>query len=112
MVVYRRFPDKAVKDSYTPQSLKLQIVLAYLALLLLGLGATGLVPFTLFWLCLAAFGLTTLPFALATLRSDPLVGILAPGLLFGRALAIGAGILKSIPRILRPDPLAASEKRA
>lgn len=105
MIVYRRFPDKAVKDSYTPQSLKLQILLAYLALPLglLSLFSGVFTPF--FWLILAAFLVTTIPFALQTLRRDPLVGLLSPFLLFGRALAIGAGIIKSLPRLIGPDML-------
>lgn len=37
MAVYRRHPEKSLKDSYTPQLLKLQIPLALLA----GLGALG-----------------------------------------------------------------------
>lgn len=112
MVVYRRFPGKAVKDSYTPQSLKAQIVLAYLMPILLAAAVLGLMPLAAFWLCLGVFVLTTLPFALRTLRKDPLIGLLAPALLLGRALAIGGGILKSLPRILSPTPLPDPEASA
>lgn len=39
MLVYRSFPGKAVRDSYTPQLLKLQIMLMYL-----GLGCLAIAP--------------------------------------------------------------------
>ena len=35
MVVYRRYPDKAMKDSYTPGVLKIQVILIPLSILLL-----------------------------------------------------------------------------
>lgn len=105
MIVYRRFPEKAVKDSYTPQSLKIQILLVYLILgaLLAGVLVPGL------WAVAAVlavvFVATTLPFAFGTFRSDPLIAVLSPILLFGRALALGFGVLKSIPRAVERDPL-------
>lgn len=104
MVVYRRFPDKAVKDSYTPQSLKLQILLAYLSVLLLllspfiGLGLLGL--------CLLVFVLTSVPFMRLTWKNDPLIAVLSPVLLFGRALSLGAGVIKWLPDAFKPNPLA------
>jgi len=106
MVVYRRFPGKAVKDSYTPQSLKLQILLAYLSLPALLLSPLNSGFLMLFWACIGIFFLTTLPFAAHTLRKDPLIGLLSPILLFGRAIAIGAGVLMALPRIFRADALA------
>lgn len=105
VVVYRRFPEKAVKDSYTPQSLKLQIALAFLAVLLLVLSPA--IGMTLFWISILAFLLTTVSFIRLTLPSDPLIAVLSPVLLFGRALALGTGILMAIPRAARADPLAA-----
>ncbi len=105
VIVYRRFPEKAVKDSYTPQSLKLQIALAFLAVLMLVL--SPLIGTTLFWLCILAFAITTVSFVRLTLKTDPLIAVLSPVLLFGRALALGTGILMAIPRAARADPLAA-----
>lgn len=93
MVVYRRFPGKMVKDTYTPQTLKLQV-------LLLG-GAAATLPAALFWspaLVLPAFcGLlflaSTAPFALQTARRDATVALLSPLFLAMRAAAIGSGVL-------------------
>ncbi|MDI6780936.1 MAG: hypothetical protein QME49_02325 [bacterium] len=29
MVIYRRFPDKMIKDTYAPQSLKIQVLIVF-----------------------------------------------------------------------------------
>lgn len=106
VVVYRRYPGKAIKDSYTPQSLKLQIALS--------LGALGLTPLAvvvpgLGWgaglLWLAALG-TTLPFALPLAGRDPGLAAAAPVLLIARSLALGFGLLAAIPAVTFGDPLA------
>jgi len=110
LVVYRKFPEKAVKDSYTPQGLKLQILLAGLmwASVVVGLFAPAL------WVLGAGlaivFLLTTLPFVRALLGRDPALALLAPLLLFGRATAIGFGVLKAVPRVVSRDPLSDSAK--
>ncbi len=112
MIVYRRFPEKAVKDSYTPQGLKIQILLTFLFLssAVLSLVFPGLWPVT--GALLVIFLLTTLPFASAVFSRDPMLAILSPALLFGRAFALGYGILKSIPSALFKDPLKEAEKAA
>lgn len=111
MVVYRRYPSKALKDSYTPQVLKLQILLAPLALLGL-LGA--LVSRRRSPLALAApFLLTTLPFTRFAAQRDPWVAAVAPWGLWLRSLAFAAGVVRGLlagarqnhgpARRLRPD---------
>ncbi len=94
MVVYRRYPSKALKDSYTPQVLKLQIVLAPLALLgLLG----SLLSRRPSPLALAApFLLTTLPFTRFAAQHDPLVAAASPWGLWLRSLAFAAGVLRGL----------------
>ena len=92
MVVYRKFPGKAVSDSYTPQTLKLQILLAPLALLL---SAVAPLWQPAAWAGAAAwtvFVLSCLPLALTNLRRDPLVALLSPALCLLRALAFVCGI--------------------
>lgn len=104
--VYRRFPGKAVKDSYTPQSLKLQIMLA-------GLAGVGLVcaPFfgwgaALLTASLLAFFLTTVPFVLGMQNHRLDVRLAAPLLILARAVVMSAGLVSVVPRLLRRDPLA------
>ena len=88
MRVYKMYPHKAVKDSYTPQSLKLQVLTLFLAMAALPLG--GLVPAAVF---LALFLLCCLPFIRFAFQRDPLVGVMAFSLLGWRALVIGLGVI-------------------
>lgn len=93
MVVYRRFPGKMVKDTYTPQALKLQVLTLA--------GAAAALPAGLLWppapvlsaASLLVFLASTVPFALQTARRDPAVALLSPPFLAVRAAAIGAGVL-------------------
>jgi glycosyltransferase involved in cell wall biosynthesis len=100
MHVYKRFPEKAMQDSYTPQSLKLQILLAYLLLMTLFLW-----PFieNLSYVVLvlsATFFISTLPFLKLIGLKNPDMLIAAPPFIFLRAVVIGAGIIGAIPRLV------------
>jgi len=89
--VHLRHPKKMLRDSHTPQSLKLQILLAFG--LVFSLLASPLWP-GLLWValaCAAAFFLSTLPFLWKALPKDPLVAFLSPLFLFLRALSLGVG---------------------
>ena len=94
--VMRDFPSKLIRDSHTPQVLKVQMGLAALgALMIVGglwsiwLAAVGLVA----WAGLMATGL---PFLLKLWRRDPSVTLIAPLLLFVRAWALGLGFLAGL----------------
>jgi len=93
MVVYRRYPGKMLRDSYTPQSLKIQILLLFMLLptsllpLVWSQSAAGLPSVFL----LLGYGVSVAPFTRMALRRDLLVGICAPLLLALRAAALGAG---------------------
>lgn len=96
MLVYRRYPEKIVSDSYTPQSLKIQIILTGLMLLFLLFGIvsttaamTGLVFFALFLLA-------TIPFVLRTARYDPPLVLFSPVGIFLRSVAFGLGIVSGV----------------
>jgi lipopolysaccharide/colanic/teichoic acid biosynthesis glycosyltransferase/glycosyltransferase involved in cell wall biosynthesis len=97
--IIRRFPNRAVKDSHTPQVLKLQMLLMALLLgsLTLPLLAGWLWPAAALWAAivpLAVAGtylLTTLPFCRKAWGKDRAVALAAPGLLALRALALGFG---------------------
>lgn len=106
VIVYRRFPGKAVKDSYTPQSLKLQILLTWGGVFLAVLGLIWPGAWTLALLCWAGVLLSAVPFAATIWPRDKALALVAPALVLGRAAALGAGILMAIPRALRADPLA------
>lgn len=87
----RRYPGRALKDSHTPQILKVQMGLA--GLMLLTAVAVWLFPFS-GWLFTAAallFLLSTFPFCRKAWPKDHAVALAAPFLLLVRALALGFG---------------------
>ncbi|MDY6836846.1 MAG: glycosyltransferase [Thermodesulfobacteriota bacterium] len=92
-LVLKKHPQKVFRDSHTPQSLKLEMVLAMLLLLSLSLlpvmGAS--LSFALF--PLAAFLITTSPFVLKLLGKDLPVALFSPFLLFARALSLSSGLI-------------------
>jgi glycosyltransferase involved in cell wall biosynthesis len=99
MLAVRKNPGKGVKDSHTPQIMKLQLLLAPVLMLavIFDLAARPMVPVS--GLVLAGFLLTTLPFTLRAIRKDPMVGILSPILLAARAcaqvLGVAAGLMNA-----------------
>ena len=90
-VVYKKYPGKAVSDSYTPPSLKFQVLSVYLVSLC---GLAGLViPRGLLAAGLVA-GVSTATmarFTLRALRRDFAVALLSVPLLWVRATALMAG---------------------
>jgi len=92
--VLRRHPGKAMQDSHTPQTLKIQMVLAMVLVPLLALVLLRSFFCSLVLLILVLFFISAIPFAIRALRKDPTVGLLSPFLLFVRALALGLGMAK------------------
>lgn len=99
MAVYKKFPDKMLKDTYTPQTLKFQILAAMMIGACLPVGmifpSYGLI---LFILAAVFFLALSTPFLLTALRKDPVVAIVSPALLFLRAVSIGLGALWGVAR--------------
>ena len=93
MVVYKRFPGKMVKDTYTPQALKFQILFLYLSLITLLMLAIWQKLTFLFLFSIIAFVLSTLPFTRFAFKKDTMVGILSPFFLLIRAGSLGAGVM-------------------
>ena len=89
----RRNPQKALKDSHTPQLMKLQLLFVP-ALLLTGI--TEIVerwPLRLSAIVVAAFVLSTLPFAARVWKRDPRLALVSPLLLAARSFAQLVGIV-------------------
>jgi cellulose synthase/poly-beta-1,6-N-acetylglucosamine synthase-like glycosyltransferase len=97
-------PKRMLSDSHTPQSMKLEMLLA----------GAGLVAFAVSPLmghtsmkaarklgpaCALGFFLTTLPFVARVALKDPAVAAIAPGMLLLRALALGCGVAAGTLRI-------------
>ena len=91
-------PGRATGDSHTPQTLKMQILLAAAfppGCLAVALGAPGLlVPAGI----ALVFAVTTLPLTLRCAVRDPVVGLLAPGFIACRAAGLTAGLLAGLLR--------------
>jgi GT2 family glycosyltransferase len=94
-------PGKTLKDSHTPQLMKLQLL--FIPVLLVGFVVDQIVrpalPLSL--LVLAAFLGSTIPFALRAARKDPVVGLASPVLLAARSVAQMLGISAGLVNILR-----------
>ncbi len=92
MVVYARYPGKAVKDTYTPLVIKIQTLLL--------LGTMGMVPLVLVFRSLPIYWIGVLPalamlsslaFSVKVFRTDRLVGLLSPVFCLLRAGVFAAG---------------------
>ena len=103
-LLLRQHPERALYDSHTPQTLKLQLGLVSLLCLLVPIA-----PWLSFarWSMLAlsmVFTLTALPLLVHVARRDLPVLLIAPGMLIVRALALAAGLVLGTFRFLRGTP--------
>ena len=96
-LLIRWHPERMVQDSHTPQTLKVQIVLCALLLALgvASLAAALYAPLRWAWAAAAlvaiVFMATALPFLAKLAQRSIALALVAPALLFVRALALGAG---------------------
>jgi glycosyltransferase involved in cell wall biosynthesis len=100
MFVYRKHKTKAVRDSYTPQSLKIQIALVYALLVSITsafFSSFGAV-FSVVVFLLAV--ITMLPFTINALKKDFAVGITSPIMLWLRAIVFALGIAAGFAELL------------
>jgi glycosyltransferase involved in cell wall biosynthesis len=94
----RRYPSKAVRDSHTPQLIKVQIALLAAALagtLEMFRPSIGSLIAIGLWI---AFGLSMLPLLIKIARRDPPVLLIAPIMIFIRTLALGLGLFSGALR--------------
>lgn len=96
MVVYRKFPEKAFKDTYTPIVIKLQTLMAALSLpvTLCAIVYPKLIMVTA--LLFVAIMLSSIAFSIKTFNKDPGVGLISPVIVLGRAVAFALGTLFSL----------------
>jgi exopolysaccharide biosynthesis polyprenyl glycosylphosphotransferase len=93
ILVYKKFPGKILRDTYTPQSLKMQIVVAWMVV-------ASFLGFFLGWqwgivaiaIASISFGLVCLPFIRRTWRFDRTMSLISPLILFPKSLIFGWGI--------------------
>ncbi len=112
MLAVRKNPSKGVKDSHTPQIMKLQLLLAP-ALLIAATYDLRMRPrISLSGLVVALFLLSTVPFAYRAFRKDPVVGVLSPLLLAVRSCAQFLGALRGAIHAWRTPTVFKNEKTA
>ncbi|MFN7974529.1 MAG: glycosyltransferase [Acidobacteriota bacterium] len=111
MRVYERYPGKALADSYTPFSLKLQVgaALAAPACAVLAASAllTGAEPKAILAASLVVMMaplLSTLPFLARAARTEPRLLVHAPVFLVARAGAIALGVARRALRLPPTSP--------
>ena len=104
MLAVKKNPGKFVKDSHTPQIMKLQV------LFLPALTFSLLLPIFInkaLWLSLVviiAFSLSTIPFTLKAFKKDKVIGFLSPFILLGRSIFQFFGVVNgSIREVLSSD---------
>ncbi|MBF0458042.1 MAG: glycosyltransferase [Nitrospirae bacterium] len=93
MVVYKRYPDKMIKDTYTPQSLKLQILTLFGGCFFLALSSFIHAASYVSLLSFIMFLFSACGFASFAFKKDKVVGMLSPFFIALRALSIGLGVL-------------------
>ncbi len=96
MLVYRKFPEKIVSDSYTPQSLKIQILTAGLLLCCLALSLLSNIFLVGALGFLVLFLLATIPFLFRAVQHDSKILWFCPGALMLRSIAFGTGIVSGM----------------
>ncbi len=96
MMVYKIYPDKMIKDTYTPQTLKLQILALFSSVIIISLMGFFHYLITLLYLSVAGFLLLTLPLTTFAIKRNIIVGILTPFFLFVRAASLVTGMLYGI----------------
>jgi lipopolysaccharide/colanic/teichoic acid biosynthesis glycosyltransferase/GT2 family glycosyltransferase len=102
-LLLRWHPERALRDSHTPQVLKLQLALASLVCLsVLAIPFWSLARWGAPAALLALFG-SSLPFLVRIVREDPEVALVAPLLLLVRALALGFGLMVGFVRFYGVD---------
>ena len=97
MIVYARYPEKAVKDSYTPFVIKIQTLIMALVFSLLPLCLFFRpTPVYLILTLMTALFITSLPFSLTAFKKDKIVGLLSPFYCLLRAGVFAAGSVGGI----------------
>jgi glycosyltransferase involved in cell wall biosynthesis len=96
VLAVRKNPSKALKDSHTPQIMKLQLLLGPALLLAVCYDIVVRPKLEASAVILATFLVSALPFVVRATRKDPNIGLLSPAMLVGRAFAQGLGVFTGL----------------
>jgi hypothetical protein len=89
----RKNRSKAMKDSHTPQLMKLQLLFVPTLMMAVALDLTLRPKLPASIAVVAAFLVSTFPFALRAVKKDIVIGILSPAMLALRACAQFLGVV-------------------
>jgi len=96
VLAVRKNPKKGVKDSHTPQVMKLQLLFLPALLFAVAFDFVMRPAISTTVIVAAVFTLSTLPFALRAIGKDPITGLLSPVLLAARACAQVLGVTAGV----------------
>lgn len=96
--VFQLFPKMTIKDSYTPQALKLQSCISLLLITIIPLliFSQELIFVDITIILVLLLFISTIPFAMFINKRDKLLLLFVPFLIFIRALSVISGVLSSI----------------
>jgi GT2 family glycosyltransferase len=112
VLAVRKNPSKALKDTHTPQLMKLQLLFGPTLVLAVVVDLIVKPAVSMSTFVAAAFLVSTLPFALRAAKSYPLLGLLSPALLALRACAQGLGVISGLIYALRRPPAVSTKSAA
>lgn len=92
VLAVRKNPSKGVKDSHTPQLMKLQVLLLPMLVAAATIDREMHPRVSLLLLTVIGFFLSTIPFVVQSIGKDPLVALISPPLLAARACAQFLGV--------------------
>jgi GT2 family glycosyltransferase len=101
VVAVKKNPQKLIKDSHTPQIMKLQLLFPPICLASLLLGSLFPKMLSIAVLGFIFFGVSTVPFTRKALEKDNSVGLLSPLLLFCRACGQFVGVSGGVLYLLK-----------
>ncbi len=105
MLAVRKNPEKAIKDTHTPQLMKLQLLFAPALLLGLIVDLTLRPPISVSVVVLCLFLVSTVPFAVRAASKDLVVGLISPLLLALRSCAQLFGVAAGALLARRASPV-------
>jgi GT2 family glycosyltransferase len=108
--ILRLHPDKTIRDSHTPQSMKAQMGLLAIAIGLTAISIAARQPIALTLIAWSVLIISMFPFLIKIARRDPIVLLIAPVLIMLRALTLGVGLGAGIIRFgLHPPSTSTQE---
>lgn len=112
ILALRKNPKKTLKDSHTPQVMKVQLLFAPTLMAAICCDLVIRPKFPMSSLVCVLFVLSTLPFAWRAFPKDPIVGLLSPFMLAARACAQLLGVTAGLISACRAQTNAATESHA